>query len=69
METDFEYLMNSFLRIYASFNPIEAFEFGWREFAGLLPDNSAEQINSYIYFLKKTRGNLENINHDDLDKD
>jgi hypothetical protein len=61
MEDEFDHIANSFLRIYASFNPIEATEFGWREFAGILPDLSEEKLDAYRLMLSNTRDRVQSI--------
>jgi uncharacterized protein (DUF885 family) len=69
MENEFDHVVNSFLRVYASFNPIEANEFGWREFAGILPDPSEEKIDAYRLMLSNTRDRVQSINVETLDND
>jgi uncharacterized protein (DUF885 family) len=66
MKTDFAHLMEGFLRAYAAFNPIEASNFGWREFAGKIPDHSRENLNSFRLLLKNTQKQINKIDRSDL---
>lgn len=67
--SDLQYLFDSFLRTYAAFNPVNATMFGWREFAGIVPDASLEAGEAYTAKLKEFRNKAEKIDKETLSED
>ncbi|MHA2363554.1 MAG: DUF885 domain-containing protein [Candidatus Hodarchaeales archaeon] len=62
----FQLLIEEFLRVWASYNPFSAFEKGWREFAGQIPNYSLARINAYKLLLLNTIKSLKAIDIDSL---
>ncbi len=64
---EFDSLKEEFLRGYAYHFPTHAFSFGWREYAGIVPDHSLEKLNARAMFLKTMKKRLGTINDTALD--
>ena len=70
MKTEFSYLKEEFLRRYANQHPTSAFSWGWREYAGILPDYRLNSIKSYTTFLKiflKKLSKIDESSFSDID--
>ncbi|MFW9928999.1 MAG: DUF885 family protein, partial [Candidatus Thorarchaeota archaeon] len=59
-------LITKFLRVWATFNPYNAFGEGWREFGGLINIDSPDRLDNYHYFLKSFKNQLTKFEYNSL---
>lgn len=66
IDVTFHNLTKDFLRVWATFNPQEAFEKGWRSYGGILDDISLPRLQAYRHFLHTKLSELQTIDRTKL---